>query len=530
MFKLLALSFVLIASVLSEPKPDLTIPSVISGVSTGSLDTNGNIVANVDRILSILNQFQSIVQSLYYIKSPEYAAAADNFRYVMDSLVEAGSPIFQGLSNVAKVSSGNVERAFDGIRSDINYAVGLNEEHLSLVNQTRAILGDESTAFFQAILNQLAGNMANVTALLNNIQRAVIQIRQLNPRTQPAINSLLPNNDIKALNAVLRQYIMIGDAAIPQIRSVVSRIQTIDNFRTRVSSLFTQNRQSMDAYVNRTLIPSLNSNVINLLADNLANLRKQLVERTAKDAISVATLLLDSNAFLNDAANQTVPVLQSFAVNLSSNFDSLQSRVRTLRISTNLPSIVMNMTESALNAVVNEAASLMTQRVNKSDTCFAQFNYQFDTIPRTVASLLNSCIGTTVSDLTQIASLLSTSTGMSRVDVNNQLSAIEACTNLVTRYATDMTKYQAASCLNEARDFIAGRHAYAQQIANYQKLLENEVSYSAGRYDHCLVSSLRQGQTMVNYLRGAFGKCVGIAPTVTPHRFRIGGRVTIRFG
>lgn len=532
MLKLAVLAVLLIASVLSEPKPDLTVPAVISGVSTGSLDTNGNIVANVDRILATLNQFQSIVQSLYYIKSPEYVAAADNFRYVMDSLVEAGSPIFQGLSNVAKVSSGNVTRTFNGIRFHISYAVDLNEEHLILVNETRAVLGDTTTAYFDGALNKLAANLANITELLNNIQSAIVEIEQLNPKTQAGINALLPNNDIKALNAVLRQYIQIGDAAIPEIRSVVSRMQTVDNFRYRISSLFDQYRQSMDTYVNRTTAPYLKSSVIDVLDNGLANLRKQLVERTSKDAVSVATLLLDSNNFLNDAANQTIPVIQSLANNLSANFNVLQSRVQTLRVTTDLPYTVLNITENALNEAIHEVSLAMTQRVNKSDTCFAQFNYQFDTVPRTVYSLLYSCLSNTGSDLAQMASAMNFIAGLTRTDVSYELSALEGCVNMVTRYSTDLTKYQAATCLNEARNFIAGRQVYAQQMANYQKLLENEVSYSAGRYDFCLSNSLRQAQTMVNYLRGALGQCMGLAPTVTPFRRRrpFSGQVTIRWG
>lgn len=530
MLRLAAFSLLLIASVLSEPKPDLTVPVTITGVSTGSLDTNGNIVANVDRILATLNQFQSIVQSLYFIKSPEYAEAADNFRYVMDSLVEAGSPIFQGLSNVARISSGDVGRAFKGIRDDISYAIDLHEEHISLVDASRGVLGNATADYFEGLLGKLVGNLMNITELLNNIQSAVVQIQQVNPRNQAAVNALLPNSDIKALNAVLRQYIQIGDAAIPEIRSVVSRVQTVDNFKSRISSVFEQYRQSLDTYVNRTTDPYLQSNVINALVNGLANLRNQLVERTTKDAVAVANLLFDSNTLLSEAANKTVPVLQALAVNITSNIDALQRRVRTLRVATDLPYEVMNMTENTLNAAIREASLAMTQRVNRSDSCFAQVNYLFDSIPRNVYSSLYNCLYTTGSDLASMASTMNFATGFTRTDVSYELSAIEGCVNMITQYSTDMTKYQAATCLNEARNFLAGRQVYVQQIANYQKLLENEVSYSAGRYDFCLVNSLRQGQTMLNYLRGTFGRCVGSAPAVTPYKFRIGGKVTIRFG
>lgn len=533
MLKLLAFALVLIASVLSEPKPDLTVPATITGVSTGSLDVNGNIVTNVNRILSTLNQFQSIVQSLYYIKSPEYAEAADNFRYVMDSLVEAGSPIFQGLSNVARVSSGNVERSFDGIRSDISYAIDQTEEHVSLVYETRDILGNRTVTYFEGALMNLTENLQNMTELLNNIQKAVVKIRQLNPRTEAsAVNALLPNSDIKALNAVLRQYIAIGDAAVPEIRSVVSRVQTVDNFRARLQTVFDQYRTSLDAYLQRTTIPYVNSNVINVLYNGLANARKLLVDRYSKDSVSVANLLLNRNSYLNVAANQTLPVLQSLAANLSNNFDVLQAQVKTLRVADNLPYVVMNMTENALNEVIRDVSLMMTQRVNKSDTCFSRFNYQFDTVPSTVYRLLYNCLSTTTTDLYQMANTMNFVTNFVKTDVTNELSSVESCVNMVTSYSTDMTKYQAASCLIEARNYLAGRQVYAQQLANYQKLLENEVSYSSGRYNFCLASSLHQGQTMVNYLRGAFGECVGLEPAVTELKFRpkIGGQVTISFG
>lgn len=530
MLRLATFSLLLIASVLSEPKPDLAVPVTIPGVSTGSLDTNGNIVANVDRILATLNQFQSIVQSLFYIKSPEYAEAADNFRYVMDSLVETGSPIFQGLSNVAKISSGNIGRAFNGIRSDINYTIDLHEEHLALVNESRGILGDATTAYFEGALNKLFGNLYNITGLLDNIQSAVIQIQQLNPRTQAAVNALLPNSDIKALNAVLRQYIQIADAAIPEIRSVVSRIQTVDSLQSRISNSFEQYRQSLNTYINRTNAPYLQTSVINALVNGLGNLRKQLVERTSKDGVSVATLMFDSNNALSDAANRTVPVLQALALNISTNFDALENLVKTLRMATDRPYVILNMTENALNSAIREASLVMTQRLNKSDSCFAQVNYLFDAIPRNVYPLLSNCLYNTVYDLASMASTMNFATGFSRTDVTYELAAVEGCVNMVTRYSTDMTKYQAATCLNDARNFIAARQVYVQQIANYQKLLENEVAYSSGRYDYCLANSLRQAQTMVNYIRGTFGQCVGVAPAVTPYKFRIGGKVTIRFG
>nr|AAV90686.1 putative 56.5 kDa secreted protein 56k-3 [Aedes albopictus] len=530
MLRLAAISLLLIASVLSEPRPDLAVPVTIPGVSSGSLDTNGNIVANADRILATLNQFQSIVQSLYYIKTPEYAEVADNFRYVMDSLVEAGSPIFQGLSNVAKISSGNIERAFNGIRSDINYTIDLHEEHMSLVNASRDILGDATTAYFEGALTKLFENLNNITSLLNNIQGAVVQIQQLNPRTQAAVNALLPNSDIKALNAVLRQYIQIADSAIPGIRSVVSRIQTVDSLNSRITTSFEQYRQSLNTYINRTSAPYLQSNVINTLVNGLANLRKQLVERTSKDGVSVATLMFDSNSILGDAANRTVPVLQALALNISTNFDALENLVKTLRMATDRPHVVLNMTERALNAVIRETSLVMTQRRNRSDSCFAQVNNLFDAIPRNVYPSLSNCLYNTVSDGSAMVSTMNYATGSTRNDMNYELAAVEGCVNMITRYSTDMTKYQAATCLSEARNFISGRRVYVQQIANYQKLLENEVAYSAGRYDYCLANSMRQAQTMINYLRGTFGQCVGMAPAVTPYKFRIGGKVTIRFG
>lgn len=181
----------------------------------------------------------------------------------------------------------------------------------------------------------------------------------------------------------------------------------------------------MDTYVNRTTTPYLKSSVIDVLDNGLANLRKQLVERTSKDAVSVATLLLDSNNFLNDAANQTIPVIQSLANNLSANFNVLQSRVQTLRVATDLPYTVLNITENALNEAISEVSLAMTQRINKSDTCFAQFNYQFDTVPRTVYSLLYSCLSNTGSDLAQMASAMNYIAGLTRTDVSYELSALE---------------------------------------------------------------------------------------------------------
>lgn len=529
MLKFLPLLVLLVVPVLSEPKPDLTVPATITGVSTGSLDTTGNIVANVDRILNTLNQFYSIVGSLYYIESPQFGEAADNFRYVMDSLVEAGSPVFQSLSNVAKVSSGDVKKAFGGIQANIKNAVALNPEHLQLVNQSQNILGENTTVYFDDVLNKLASNLGNMSNLLDRIQNSIVEIQQLDTKSQASIKPLLPNDDIKALNAVLRQYIQIGDAAIPEVRSVVNRIRTVDSFQVRLRNVVNQQRQYLNSSLAR-IPPLIQTNVINRFRTSISGLQTQVVTRSNKAVVTLTNFLLDNAVDLKESANRTIPVMLELGKNVSRNSNILLSRVDQLTVSENLPYIVFNNTEQLIEESSTEISLAMAQRLRNADTCYARYNYDFDKIPRMVYSQLYNCMWDTANDLSLVATNLNSVMQLALVDVNNGILAVERCASLVTSNAPEVTKSQAATCLDQAREYLSNRHVYVDQLANYQRMLEKEILYSAQRYNFCMATTQRQAFAQAASLYGSINRCLNITPTVSTFKFRIRGKITVGFG
>ncbi|XP_055533673.1 keratin, type II cytoskeletal 1-like [Wyeomyia smithii] len=449
------------------------------------------------------------------------------FRYVMDSLVEVGNPVFQSLSTVAKISSGNITRAIKGIKDDVNIAVELNAEHIRLVNMTMQILGVNSTLYFGGILNSLASNLRNMTEILNNIEVAINEIKSQNSQSQEAVRALLPNNDIKALNAVLRQYILTGDAAIPQIRSIVSRVQSVDNFQDRISSTINQQRQYLSSTLAR-IIPYLQSNVISRFRSSLTGLQTQVVSRSSRAAVTLSNLVILQPNVLGASANQTIPVIQSLAQKVSNDANILLQQVSRLTVNEAMPYVLMNETEWLLEEASRNLTMSITQRLPFADTCYSRYNSDFDRIPRNAYSQAYTCVWDTASDLTTTALNMNYVVQLALVDLNNGLQAVERCTNMVSRTSPEMTVYQAASCLNDARSYLQKREVYAQQMANYQILLRNEISYSAQRYNFCMVTTLRQVMTQVSYLKASVDKCLNVGAVVSPYWWS--GSVSIGFG
>ncbi|XP_055630178.1 uncharacterized protein LOC129770984 [Toxorhynchites rutilus septentrionalis] len=528
MLKFLSILALLASPALADPRPDIGVPATISGVSFGSLDTTGNIVANVDRILSILNQFHTIVESLYYVETPEYSLAAENFRSVMDSLVEGGSPIFQGLSNFAKVSSGDAKRAIGAIQSDIQYSAGSNQEHLQLLNQTRLVLGDKTADYFRTVLNQLTTNLGNISAVLNNIQEAVLRIQALDTKTDAAIKALVPTNDIRALNAVLRQYILIGDAAVPEIRSVVTRMRSVDSFRSRLQSVVNQQRLYLNSTVER-ISSYVQANVVGRVKNSLTAVRDQLITRSSKAVAGLSGLQIYSLSDLWAAANETAPVLSSFVTRVSSGVNVLIGQVSRLAVDGERSFAALKFIEDGLLNSTRTIALAMTQRYPKADTCFAQNNYEFDKIPRAVYTQLYNCLWDTTNDLTSAAVDFNYVLQLAVIDMNYGLLGVERCLSLLYRNAPDLVQVQAAACLREVTAFLAGRRVYEQQLSSFQQLATKEPLYSSQRYEFCLRSPQGQGIAQINYLQVSINRCLNItAPTIVPFKFR--GKVTIHFG
>uniref|UniRef100_A0A1Q3FFM8 Putative 56 kDa salivary secreted protein n=1 Tax=Culex tarsalis TaxID=7177 RepID=A0A1Q3FFM8_CULTA len=523
MFKFLVL--ILLAS---PAWSDLAVPATIPGASMGSSSTNGNIVANDDRILGILNQFHSIVESLYYLELPELSNASENFRLVMDSLVEVGSPIFQSLSNVAKISSGNIEKAYGTVRANIKTAVDLNEDHIVLVNQTRHILGDNTTNYFINVLNNLTINLSNVSRILDNIERAAVEIQSLSKKSPAAVNALVPTNDIRDLNAVLRQYILIGDAAVPEIRSVVSRVRTVDSFLTRISNVVNQQRQLFNSSFSR-IPPYIQSNVLNNVRTSLQGVRTQITDRYRNVLVGVWKMnTLNDSVTMNLVTNRTAPVVQGIADNVANTIEILVNQVNSLEVSSVEPFEVLNRTQDMVVATTHQISLAMTQRMKGADTCYARYNSEFDKIPRSVYSQLYTCVWDTTYDLSQVAINMNYVLRLMVVELNNEFISVERCTNMVSRNSPDITKHQAVACLEAARQYLANRKVPLQQLVDYQRLFQKEVSYSAERYNFCLTTTLHQAYAQSFRLYELINECLNIVPTVTPMKWY--GKVTVGFG
>lgn len=523
------IKFVLLSLLAAPALSDLTFPATITGASTGSAGTYGNIIANNDRILGILNQFHTIVESLYYLELPELSAASENFRLVMDSLVEAGSPIFQSLSNLARISSGNPRKAFEVVRANIKVAVNLNEDHILLVNHTRLVLGENTTNYFVNVLNNLTINLSNVSIILDNIQQAAEQVQNLTTKSPTAVNALVPASDIRDLNVVLRQYILIGDSAVPEIRSVVSRVRSVDSFLTRISAVVNQQRQTFNASFSR-IPPYVESNVLNNFRTSLQGVRTQIADKQNNVLVGIWKMnALNDSDVMNFATNQTAPVVRGIAENVANNINVLVAQVNALEVSSIQPYEVLNRTEEMLVASTHQISLAMTQRAKNADTCFARYNYEFDKIPRTVYSQLYTCVWDTAYDLSQVATNLNYVLRLMALELNNEFTAVERCTNMVSRNSPDITKHQAVACLETARSYLANRQVPQQQSVDYQQMFLKEVTYSAERYNFCLTTTLHQAYAQSFRLYELINECLNITPTVTPMR-KWYGKLTIGFG
>lgn len=506
MLQLLLSLVLLLGGAWSNPKPDFAVPATLIGVSTGSLDTSGNIVQNIDRIGTILNQFHSIVESLYYVESPELNEAAQKFRTVMDSLVETGSPIFQGLSNVAKVSTGNITKAFNAIRGDIVDALDLAEENMALVNSTSPILGENTTNYFSNALEQLAENLVNVTTQLDSIEEAIIAIQRQNPNSQAAIRALAPNEAIKTLNAVLRQYIAIGDTTVPEIRSVVNRVRNVDSFLARIRSVFSQMRTSIEVGLAR-LPASLDSSWKTRVDSNLVALKNQISTLSARAGAGLANLLSGDKDDLTRAAQLTAVALSQMTENFTSHVNAILERVVPVRVVSDMDD-VFNYTQSVALRASDQLVQSVTQRTRNADSCFSQYNYEFDKIPRMLYSQVYSCAWDRTSQLSEVAQDLSYVGRLAQSSASYAIQAVQRCSALVSSTSTPMARNQAAVCLIQARNYILNQLPFARQLASYRIQMQHETAYEANADHFCMASSLTQAVFQCQYLQEQIYNCL----------------------
>uniref|UniRef100_A0A182QBY9 Protein TsetseEP domain-containing protein n=1 Tax=Anopheles farauti TaxID=69004 RepID=A0A182QBY9_9DIPT len=368
----------------TNPKPDFAVPARMTGVGSGVLPgTSGNVVQNTNRVLAVLAQFQSITESLYGLQTPELYRLATGFRVVLDSLVESGSPIFQALSNAARLSTGNITTVFDGIRRSINAMVALDELHHAVINGTQLLLGSEGVQNISIVLDQLVRNVADLSIVLDEIEPAIVDIQRLGRPTQTQVDSVYPQGGIRKLNGILLDYVNIGTSTVPQINAVVNRIRLMDGFIARLDSVTGAMRTTLNgtmAAVNESILSGVQQRLQNALRATNTNFNSTVTLVTRK----LKLFFLDDVRAIRQGARNATATLTTRLTNVTELVDEVSNRSRVTVGDGSAADWVMNRTNGVIMDLAWRTALSVTSAVPRADTCFARFNYEFDKVPRLI--------------------------------------------------------------------------------------------------------------------------------------------------
>ncbi|XP_053665021.1 uncharacterized protein LOC128714170 [Anopheles marshallii] len=492
----------------ANPKPDFAVPARMTGVASGSLDSTGNVVQNTNRILSLLDQFQSITETLYGLQTPDLYRLATGFRLVLDSLVESGSPIFQALSNAARLSSGNITTVFDGIRRSINATIALNELHQQTINGTGLLLGTAGVQNISIVLDQLVRNVANLSVALDEIEPTLVEIQQLSRPSQALVDSRYPRNGIRKLNGVLLDYVNIGRSTVPQINAVVNRIRMMDGFIARLTSVTSGLRN----YLNSTLAN------VNGTVHNGVQLRLQTAIRTIRTSFSsnvigatrkLKLFFLDDLDTVRLVAQNASELLVNRLSNVTQSLDELVNRT-TVQMDGHETEWVLNSTIATVSQLAWRMALSVTSSVPQADTCYSKYNYEFDKLPRLIYGTLSSCGQEEVRTLQSVASALVGFLGVVQAQLDSETNQYNQCLNGVTPSSSDALKLQRAVCLQGAQRLsdIWGDKVVDNQLQAFEGLVRDEVFYSAERHRQCVRTSYLLMISEVNNLWNAVANCL----------------------
>uniref|UniRef100_A0A182WL85 Protein TsetseEP domain-containing protein n=1 Tax=Anopheles minimus TaxID=112268 RepID=A0A182WL85_9DIPT len=473
----------------TSPKPDFAVPARMTGVASGSLDSTGNVVQNTNRILNLLDQFQSITETLYRLQTPDLYQLATSFRLVLDSLVESGSPIFQALSNAARLSSGNITTVFDGIRRSINATIALNELHQSAINGTGLLLGTAGVQNISTVLDQLVRNVANLSIALDEIEPSLVELQQLYRPSQSLVDSRYPRNGVRKLNGILLDYVNIGQSTVPQINAVVNRIRMMDGFIARLASV----TSGLQNYLNSSLI-AVNGSVYSGVQQRLQTAIRTI--RTNFNTTVTATTRKLKQFFLDDldtvrlVARNASGLLVQRLTNVTQSLDELVNRT-TVRMERRETEWVMNRTIAAVTGLAWRMALAVTSSVPRADTCFARYNYEFDKLPRLIYGTLSSCGQQEVRTLQSVAGALAAYLGVVQAQLDAETNQYTQCLNGVVPSSSDELRLQRAVCLQGAERIsdIWGGAVVDNQLNAFEGLMHDEVNYSAARHHQCVRTS-----------------------------------------
>uniref|UniRef100_A0A182SJA9 Uncharacterized protein n=1 Tax=Anopheles maculatus TaxID=74869 RepID=A0A182SJA9_9DIPT len=477
----------------TNPRPDFAVPARMTGVASGSLDSTGNVVQNTNRVLNLLDQFQSITETLYGLQTPDLYRLATGFRLVLDSLVESGSPIFQGLSNAARLSSGNITTVFDGIRQSINATIALNELHQAAINGTSMLLGMAGVQNISTVLDQLVRNVAELGGTLDEIEPALVEIQQLVRPSQALVDSRYPRDGIRKLNGILLEYVNIGRSTVPQINAVVNRIRMMDGFIARLASVTSGLRN----YLNGTLQTALRTIRTNFNVTVTTTTRK------------LKQFFLDDLESVQLEARNASGLLVKRLTNVTQSLDELANNA-TVVMERHETEWVMNRTIAVVTELAWRMALSVTSSVPGADSCFAKFNYEFDKIPQLIYASLVSCGQGEVRTLQSVANALVGYLGVVQAQLDSEANQYNQCLSGLVPGSSDALKLQRAVCLRGAErlSVIWGDVVVDNQLQAFEELVRDEVGYSAARHHQCVRASDQLLFAEVQRLWSAIGGCL----------------------
>uniref|UniRef100_A0A675B3B4 Uncharacterized protein n=1 Tax=Anopheles darlingi TaxID=43151 RepID=A0A675B3B4_ANODA len=512
MMAAMAVSMMVVGAVAS---PDFAVPARMTGVGSGNLDRTGNVVQNANRVLAILEQFQSITEWLYSLQTPDLYRLATRFRTVMDSLVETGSPIFQGLSNAARLSSGNITALVAGIQRSVNVTIALNNLHQLTINETRPFLGETGVHNISTVLDLLVRNVRNLSTVLDDIEPAIadLQLRLHQAASSPGATALAdrlyPRAAVRKLNDILLEYVNIGVATVPQINAVVNRVRLMDGFIGRLDSVAATQQQSLNAS-----LASVNGTLRNYVEGRLRGAVRGLApafNRSVTEATRKLQPLLDDPALLGVARNATDRLTERLA-NVTQTLESLAADhiVVPFERGDRTTRLIMNLTVAAIGELAWNLTLAVTSAQPGAEGCFRRYGYEFDKLARQLYDSLSGCGQGEARALQSVTGALIGFLGVVQTQLDAETRTYGQCLGGLSVNSTPELKRQRAVCLEVAVQYsqLVGGTVVANQLASFGEELQRELSYSADRHGACLLGSYRLLVTEVLYLRNSLAACL----------------------
>uniref|UniRef100_A0A2M3ZZH6 Putative secreted protein n=2 Tax=Anopheles triannulatus TaxID=58253 RepID=A0A2M3ZZH6_9DIPT len=515
----LVVSMMMMMIVGAMASPDFAVPARMTGVGSGNLDRTGNVVQNTNRVLAVLEQFQSITEWLYSLQTPDLYRLATRFRTVMDSLVETGSPIFQGLSNAARLSSGNITSLFAGIQRSIDVTVALNNLHQLTINETRPFLGEAGVHNISTVLDLLVRNVRNLSAVLDEIEPPLeeLQLRlQSTAPSSPAASStalvdrLYPRAAVRKLNDILLDYVNIGVATVPQINAVVNRVRLMDGFIARLDSVATTQQHSLNAS-----LATVNGTIRNYVEGRLRGAVRGLAPAFNRSVTEAKAKLrpLMADQVLQEVARNATNRLTERLTNVTEALDTLADHIEVVRQfgqAVHTTRLIMNLTVAAISELAWNLTLAVTSAQPGAEGCFRRYGYEFDKLARQLYDSLSGCGQGEARALQGVTGALIGFLGVIQTQLDAETRTYGQCLGGLSVGSPDDLKRQRRLCLEVAVQYsqLVGGTVVANQLSSFGEVLQRELGYSTDRHGACLLGSYRLLVTEVVHLRDSLAACL----------------------